>query len=535
MTISKKMGLFTIIMCVMLVLSGVVGLTGNRILTGVITFISGPAWNAAEGSMDGTIAIKSQIISIQDMEINGVTNELVKSIKATEQAANEHLNKMLATGLFSNEQAEDLQAKLASFNQAKIAFLATIGSAGSVDKSKVLKLRDRFYREVAQLFSFLAEMEKVGDAKIKSETANITAIKKYSLISILVVGITAILVALGAYFIVVKQIVSSVKRMAELMEDIAHGEGDLTVRLPDNSKDELGQLSRSFNVFVEKLSALIRSVQSSTNNLTQSAGELASITEKSKQDISRQQMETDQVATAMNEMAATVVEVSKHASDASTAADKANESTQSGKEVISRNKESIGLLASEISHAATVIEQLKQDSENIGSVLDVIKGIAEQTNLLALNAAIEAARAGEQGRGFAVVADEVRNLASRTQESTQEIEAMIEKLQSASNNAVEAMSEGQTRAEGSVENGIKAENALNSILESVSSIADLNLMIASSSEEQSSVAEEINRNLTAITSLSNASDQAANQTSDASQNLVVLANELSEISGQFKV
>jgi len=191
-------------------------------------------------------------------------------------------------------------------------------------------------------------------------------------------------------------------------------------------------------------------------------------------------------------------------------------------------------LASEVENAADVIDKLRQDSENIGTVLDVIKGIAEQTNLLALNAAIEAARAGEQGRGFAVVADEVRTLASRTQESTQEIQEMIERLQSRSSDAVNVMEQGRSRAEKTVDQAAMAGDSLDAITNSVASINEMNTLIAAASEEQSSVSEEINRNVVNINSLADDSVQGAQQTTSESEALAALAQRLQDLVSQFK-
>lgn len=248
----------------------------------------------------------------------------------------------------------------------------------------------------------------------------------------------------------------------------------------------------------------------------------------------KQQSEISQVATAMNEMHATASEVARSASLAAEAAHHADQEAVVGRDVSLQTIEAIESLASAVEHATGVIESLAKDSEEIGSVLDVIKGIADQTNLLALNAAIEAARAGEAGRGFAVVADEVRTLALRTQKSTQEINDTVEHLQRGAAQAVEAMATGRTQARAGVEQTLKTTACLESIVKAISTINNMNVQIASAAEEQSAVSEEITRSVVAINDLTNETTDGALQTTEASQDVARLASALQEMLRQFK-
>jgi methyl-accepting chemotaxis protein len=279
----------------------------------------------------------------------------------------------------------------------------------------------------------------------------------------------------------------------------------------------------------------INEIKDSTVRLAAAAEETSVVTAQTTSGISQQQTETSQVATAINEMNATVHEVARNAVEAATAAKEADVSFNEGKKVVDTIIEAIGALAEEVDQASRVIHDLEKESDNIGSVLDVIKGIAEQTNLLALNAAIEAARAGEQGRGFAVVADEVRTLAGRTQDSTKEIEEMISRLQSGASKAVHVMEAGKEKSRLGVEHAAAAGKALETINDAVERITGMNTQIANAAEEQSSVTEEINRNITNINHVAEQSTVGAQQIAQASDDLASLAEQLKGMVERFKV
>lgn len=352
--------------------------------------------------------------------------------------------------------------------------------------------------------------------------------------SIILTTIVMLVVLMIAYFIS-RMISHNILSVVESLQDMAKGQGDLTKRLVTKSADEIGALVKSFNLFVEKLQHIIKEVTGSTSQLATAAEEMSVITATSTENINKQQRETDHVATAMNEMTATVLEVSKNAACAADSTRQADQQAQEGQRIVSDTVESINQLANEVNSVATVIQELEKNSENIGTVLEVIRGIAEQTNLLALNAAIEAARAGEQGRGFAVVADEVRNLASRTQKSTQEIQQMIEHLQSGSQNAVQAMNVGRAQANTSVEKAAKAGNALGIITETISNITTMNTQIAEASKQQSGVADEINQNIVNISVIAEESAKSTADLSQSSRILAELSTNLQSLVGQFRV
>lgn len=315
----------------------------------------------------------------------------------------------------------------------------------------------------------------------------------------------------------------------------ALAKGDLTRKISVKGKDEFAWMCWEYTCARKGFTEVVNSIKGNASQLAAAAEELSAITEQSSQGVVRQQSETQQVATAMNQMSATVQEVAQNAANAATAAQEADDQAKNGHSVVNETVGTINSLAGEVQRTADVIEKLKGHSMSIGAVLDVIRDIAEQTNLLALNAAIEAARAGEQGRGFAVVADEVRTLASRTQQSTQEINEMIEHLQSGANEAVLVMEQGRAKAEDTVQQAAKAGEALDAITQVVDKIKAMNIQIASAAEQQSSTAEEINRNVVNISQVADETSNGAQQTANASDELARLAVDLQGKVGEFKV
>nr|WP_252193543.1 methyl-accepting chemotaxis protein [Pseudomonas sp. TAE6080] len=326
---------------------------------------------------------------------------------------------------------------------------------------------------------------------------------------------------------------TTLRRLGAMMDKVAAG--DMTVSFKSQSRDELGELGEVFNGTVAKIHDLIERVGQTVQEVEHQAGQVESVSARSNQAVSGQRSQIEQVATAMNQMSATAHEVARSAAAAVSSAHSVNDETLSGRGLVQSQQGSIAQLASEIDQSVLVINQLAIDSQSISSVLEVIKSIAEQTNLLALNAAIEAARAGEQGRGFAVVADEVRTLARRTQHSTEEIEQMIAKLHQGVGAAVKAMGSSHKMASGTVGQSEKVQLALENILGAVGMIVDQNQQIAAAVEQQTAVAHDIDQNIVEINRAGEHAAQGAHQTEEASRQLSLQVIELKKLIGAFRV
>ena len=356
----------------------------------------------------------------------------------------------------------------------------------------------------------LSQIRSTFEAKVDETIAAADKRAADSLMLTITLLLIAVVVSFFAFLIMVqKNIVTPAKNLVSDFSRMA--EGDFSGEISVHSGDEIGQVAESAAKVQEDIGELVNRINQSVYTLSTSAEEMAHVTEQSNQAMMQQRAETDQVATAMNEMTATVHEVAQNAQLAADSASQANSEVNTGQSVVNDAIRNIASLVQKVEQASDVIHNLENDSVEIGSVLDVIRSIAEQTNLLALNAAIEAARAGEQGRGFAVVADEVRVLAQRTQSSTEEIQAMIERLQAGAQDAVESMNQSRSQADTTRDTAAKAGEVLNSITGAVTNINDMNALIASAAEEQNAVAEEINRNIVNISQSSEHSAESAAQ------------------------
>ncbi|MFJ2454734.1 methyl-accepting chemotaxis protein [Pseudomonas protegens] len=326
---------------------------------------------------------------------------------------------------------------------------------------------------------------------------------------------------------------TTLRRLGAMMDKVAAG--DMTVSFTAHSRDELGELGSVFNGTVLKIHDLIERVGHTVSEVERQAGQVQSVSAQSNQAVAGQRTQIEQVATAMNQMSATSQEVARSAAAAVSSAHSVNDETISGRGLVESQQGSIARLASEIDQSVLVINQLASDSQSISRVLEVIKSIAEQTNLLALNAAIEAARAGEQGRGFAVVADEVRTLPKRTQQSTEEIEDMIGKLHGGVSAAVKAMGSSHAMANGTVDQSEKVQQALENILGAVGMIVDQNQQIAAAVEQQTAVAHDIDQNIVEINRAGERTAEGAHQTEDASRQLSAQVVQLKQLIGAFRV
>lgn len=450
---------------------------------------------------------------------------------------------------FSNTLAQlQQEAQLSAEQRTSLNLIAEQWSTVKDTRAQVLNLSER--RQGEQAAKILAEVENPAWRVIRIELQKLMSLEQEAATlaqqrmqeqvdstyfrGVLFGGIV-MLVVLVVNLSMARTLRLRIGRAQAMINELAAGDGDLTQRLNLGGHDELSQMGTSINTFVDKVHKLVQEVSASTSEVATAADQLEKITEQSTHSVQRHHVETEQVATAMNEMTATVQEVAQSALSASDAAQEADSATQEGSRVVAHTENSIDELAREVEKAAQAMGVVGDHSDQISTVLDVIRGIAEQTNLLALNAAIEAARAGEQGRGFAVVADEVRNLAQRTQGATEEIHSMIEQLQQGTRNAIGVMEQGQNQAYNSVQSATDARQALEKIAAAVARIRDMNTSIASAAEEQSMVAEEINRNVTNINDVTLQVSDGTEQTRDSSGNLARLAELLQSQVGHFKV
>ena len=351
----------------------------------------------------------------------------------------------------------------------------------------------------------------------------------------LIIGVTTLLLVVALSSGIASAVSKNIVRVAASLEDIASGNGDISRRLESNSKDEMGRLVHWFNIFVGKLHTTISEVISVISPLAQVARELNDVSSQTGESADNLSKMSSQVSNSMREMAETVAEVARYATSAASVANETDVEANEGRSIVTDTVEAMNVLASEIESTSLILSKLETDTESVGSILDVIKSIAEQTNLLALNAAIEAARAGEQGRGFAVVADEVRTLASRTQNATQEIHVVIEQLQGAAKSAVVAMEDSKERTQDAVTRVNNTGVSFGSITEKVISIRDLNNMIATATEEQSNTSLLIQENVAIMEDATKMSSQATEKMIGLTKSIDDFSKQLESVGSQFQV
>ena len=375
----------------------------------------------------------------------------------------------------------------------------------------------------------LGHSEKLTRSQTAVRDADAARAKQLLLLATLL----ALIFGLVAAWAITRQIIIPLNQTLQVAERVASG--DLSHNLTSMRQDELGQLQRAMQSMTVGLRELIGGISDGVTQIASAAEQLSAVTEQTSAGVNSQKVETDQVATAMNEMAATVQEVARNAEEASEAAVAADQQAREGDKVVGEAIAQIERLASEVSNSTAAMGDLKRESDKIGSVLDVIKSVAQQTNLLALNAAIEAARAGEAGRGFAVVADEVRSLAQRTQKSTEEIEELIVGLQTGTQQVATIMDNSRDLTDSSVELTRRAGSALANITRTVSTIQAMNSQIATAAEQQSAVAEEINRSVLNVRDISEQTAAASEETAASSTELARLGTHLQALVNRFRV
>ncbi|MCU7999177.1 methyl-accepting chemotaxis protein [Shewanella sp. SM101] len=463
-------------------------------------------------------------------------SQAAEALDSAKSTITQHWQKYLATELTSEESRLVKQAEVlfSPANQQIDTLISRLrglnGDVSSQLSANILPL----YQVIDPISNQISELIALQIRVAGEEKDRVNAIYQSSITIFVALACAAMIISIVIGLWVNRSVMNPINDILSKLK-LIHQDSDLTVKFTTFNHDELGQISTSLTQVIEHLRGILHSIAEAANTVNSSANELSSFTQATNKRMQQQQAETEQTATAMNEMTATVAEVAQSASAAADSAKDADTYAANGNNIVMQSISSMSQLSDQIQKTAQVIGFLSNESQNIGRVLDVIKSIAEQTNLLALNAAIEAARAGEQGRGFAVVADEVRTLAQRTQKSTQEIEAMIATLQQGVKEAVNAMEIGINQVDDANDKANQAGQALKEIVSSVDSITELNTHIATAAEEQSSVAESINRSIIAISDIAEHSTASAAELSESVVNLTKLANSMRNQVSAFKL
>jgi len=431
-------------------------------------------------------------------------------------------------------QLKNIENQFNAFYQAAFSLSSSMID-GTADFSKIGEIAANKTALEDRVKKSFNEYHKESNEQFLSLIQQAEDANKQSLIVNFVIGTVTVGIILITSLAIALLMTRAIGSVVSSLKDIAKGDGDLTKRIAVPGNDEVGELVKWFNTFVEKLQGTIGDVIAIVSPLAEMAQDLKSVSANTNQVAIDQTRDAEYVCSSMNDMLASIAQVASHAKLAADAACDTDVQAKEGQVVVENTVQSIEQLASEVDKAANVILQLEKDSENVGGILDVIKGVAEQTNLLALNAAIEAARAGEQGRGFAVVADEVRTLASKTQESTLEIQTVIEQLQAAATQAVHVMQNGREQGKQSVEQVNRTGETLETITTKVGSITEMNNEIATATEKQQSASSSISGKVNEMQQAAESAHQATEKVADLSVSLEKYSYQLNCVAGQFKI
>lgn len=428
-----------------------------------------------------------------------------------------------------------LKSSLAGGLGVMLLFVLLSGTIGYVSLARQVTTLEQYVASMAAVEGAATERDLIGSGsgRYADLRREVVTAQRNTAIVLGAIGGVALLVSIALMVLMQRKFIGPLQKATDIAKAIAGG--DLVPYSLNTGTDEIGQVLQAIKMMQARLRTVIGRIAASVQAVATAATQMTAVAEQARQGMERQQAETALVATAMNEMAATSTEVAKSAEHTAQAIHDADREAIQGKQVVQETVASIHGLAQEISQGEGVIRKLESNSGNIGTVIDVIRGIAEQTNLLALNAAIEAARAGDQGRGFAVVADEVRKLAMRTQDSTSQIQKLIEDLQNDANDAVEAMKGWQERAKESVDRAARAGDSLDAITSAVARITEMSTQIAHAAEQQSAVATEIDRNLVNINAVACEAARGAEETAAASAALSAMVTKLQTVVGQFRL
>jgi len=493
------------------------------------------AYNAANEMETSLNSLVSTVVDLTRTNSAATTETLANEVKNRMTEISGKMAILTEEAGSSVEMVAELEEKINSINEllngadGVIALKQQKLTAAVAAEKMLAKAEQQTTDAVSALNQLLAKARTAaGDIQSEAESSVSNAI-----LMIFIVVVISIALAAGIALLTVRSITTPLAKVNEVLGIVASG--DLTKRLDDSAADEFGELARNCNKVISNLRQLIQGIISRSTQLAAASEQTSAITVQSTQSIREQKSQVTQAATATTEMSSTSQGVMQSSSDALAEIKHADSEAERVKGISNNNKQTILQLSQEVEQASKVINKLHQDSASIGSILDVIRGIAEQTNLLALNAAIEAARAGEQGRGFAVVADEVRSLASKTQSSTQEIQSMIQALQNGAQAAVEAMNKGRRQAENCVAQTEVADQALDSITHAVHLAHDMSEQISHAAREQNHVSHEISKLLESIVNIAEETAAGAEQTSDSSHEVARLAEELRLSVDQFKV
>lgn len=430
-------------------------------------------------------------------------------------------------------KVNDFENRFRKWEQSSNEFFKLVDNGNTKEAEALLgsTVSDDF-QSLRDLYDIASqELDSQANIEVNEFSEETSKMQLYMLIFV-----AFIIILTGALsYVVPKVLVSSVNDLTRRIKEISEGDGDLTQRINSKRTDELGKLASAFDDFVAKLQTLISEISSSSTSLENNAVQLTNTHENAQRVSNEQTRSIEQIAAAVNEFSVSIREVAERTLSTANETDHTAELTTQGMKIIDNSVDEINQLANSIKKANQVIEQLASESNNIATVLEVIRNIAEQTNLLALNAAIEAARAGEQGRGFAVVADEVRSLASKTQKSTEEIQNMIDKLQSGVKDAVSSILDGSNRVEKNVELSLNIQQMFESIQSSATIVSDMATQIATATEQQSSVSEELSTNLEHLNEQNRVSQGLSNEINEVAKRVGSSVNKLSKDVGQFKV